>query len=189
MSDRLRAFIALDLDEAARGRLAALTQRLKPELPGVRWVRPEGVHLTLRFLGWSEPPALAAIEERLAPAAAACPAAEVPLGGLGMFPERGSPRVLWVGLELPPAMHDLQRACERAAVEQGFEPEERAFAPHLTLGRWKDRARRPALPDVDLGRAHIERLVLYRSDLKPAGAVYTPLRVFPLPPSQPRHLR
>jgi 2'-5' RNA ligase len=178
--EKQRAFLALDLDGPARERLAGMIERLRPLLEGVRWVRPEGVHLTLRFLGWSEQGALALVESLVGEAARACPPAEVPLGPLGMFPERGSPRVLWVGLELPPPMRALQEACERAACAAGFEPEGRPFAPHLTLGRWSDRRRRPALPPVDLGRAHIERLVLFRSDLRRSGAVYTPLRVFPL---------
>lgn len=175
-----RAFLALDLDGPTRDRLALMVERLRPLLRGVRWVRPEGLHLTLRFLGWSEPDALALVESLVGEAARACPPADVRLGTLGMFPERGSPRVLWVGLELPAPMRALQEACERAACTAGFEAEGRPFAPHLTLGRWSDRGPRPELPPVDLGRARIERLVLFRSDLRRAGAVYTPLRVFPL---------
>ena len=64
--------------------------------------------------------------------------------------------------------------------KHALEPEIRAFHPHLTLGRWRDRARRPALPDVDLGTAHVGELVLYRSDIRPSGSIYTPLAAFPL---------
>jgi RNA 2',3'-cyclic 3'-phosphodiesterase len=177
---RQRAFLALDLDAAARGRLATLVDTLRPQLRGVRWVRPEGVHLTLRFLGWSEPDALAHVEARVSAAACASRATQAPLGPLGMFPERGSPRVLWLGLPLPEPLQALQQVCERAACEAGFEPEARPFAPHLTLGRWKDRHPRPSLPSVDMGLARLDRLVLFRSDLRRDGAVYTPLRVFPL---------
>jgi 2'-5' RNA ligase len=176
----LRAFLALDLDAPAKERVVALMGRMKRDLPGVRWVRVEGLHLTLRFLGWTKAPVLARIEEALEAPARACAPAEVPLRGLGLFPERGGPRVLWVGLDLPEQMQALQRACEDAARSEGFEPEERAFRPHLTLGRWKDRAPRPRLPEVELGAARIERLTLYRSELRPGGAVYTPLRLFPL---------
>ena len=87
----------------------------------------------------------------LAAAAAACPPAEAQVAGLGTFPERGSPRVLWLGLAVPAAILDLQRACERAARAAGFEREERPFRAHLTLGRWRDRAPRPELPPADLG--------------------------------------
>lgn len=177
-----RAFLALELDEAAHQRLLALVARLqrRHDLQGLRWARPQGLHVTLRFLGWTDADTLSRVEEDVAPVAAACGAAEVALGPLGTFPERGAPRVLWVGLGLPERMHALQRACEASARRHGFEAEERPFRAHLTLGRWNDRARRPELPEVDLGSARIDRLVLYRSELKPGGAVYTPLRVFAL---------
>jgi 2'-5' RNA ligase len=81
---------------------------------------------------------------------------------------------------MPAAAAALQAACEKAAVASGFEPETRAFHPHLTLGRWRDRAPRPPLPEVDLGKARVRELVLFRSDIRPSGSIYTPLAVFPL---------
>jgi 2'-5' RNA ligase len=176
----LRAFLALDLDEPAQERLRGLMQRLQGDVPGVRWVRGEGLHVTVRFLGWTDEAAASRFADAVEGAARACAPAEAALGPLGLFPARGSPRVLWVGLALPERMLVLQRACEDTARQQGFAPEERAFTPHLTLGRWKDRAPRPRLPEVDLGSARVERMTLYRSDLKPSGAVYTALRVMPL---------
>jgi len=176
----IRAFVALPLPDRLRRAVAEAIQRLTPTLPGVRFVRGEGAHVTLRFLGWTRADTIAALEAPLRAAAAACPPLDVAVRGLGTFPERGRPRVLWLGLEVPPAAAALQAACERAAVAAGFEPEARAFHPHLTLGRWGDGARRPPLPDVDLGSAHVAELVLYRSELRPSGSVYTPLAVFPL---------
>jgi len=176
----IRAFVAFPLSERVRGDVAGVIRRLTPSLPDVRFVRDEGVHVTLRFLGWTQAETMAALEAPLRAAAAACPPFEMAVRGLGLFPERGAPRVLWLGLDLPAAALTLQRSCETAAVAAGFEPETRPFHPHLTLGRWRDRARRPALPDVDLGRAAASELVLYRSDLRPSHSVYTPLGVFPL---------
>jgi 2'-5' RNA ligase len=178
--DTVRAFVALPLDAAALGRVVETIAALGARTAGVRWVRPEGLHLTLRFLGPSSPEALARMEPALRAAAAACPATVARLSGLGVFPERGSPRVLWLGVALDSGVLVLQQACERAAIGAGFAPEGRAFRPHLTLGRWRDRASRPSLPDVDLGETALDRLVLFRSELRPAGAVYTPLGVFPL---------
>jgi RNA 2',3'-cyclic 3'-phosphodiesterase len=175
-----RAFVAFPLPEPVRRDVADVIRRLTPSLPGVRFVRDEGVHVTLRVLGWTRAETLAALDAPLRAAAAACPPFEMAIRGVGLFPERGSPRVLWLGLELPAAAITLQRSCETAAVAAGFEPETRPFHPHLTLGRWRDRALRPALPDVDLGRARASELVLYRSDLRPSHSVYTPLAVFPL---------
>jgi len=176
----MRAFVALDLDAPARGRLRAAVDALRPRIPGIKWVRPEGVHLTLRFLGDTQPEVVGRLKPMLAGAAERCPASRAPLTGLGLFPERAAPRVLWIGLDLDPRVQALQVACEGAAVSCGFAPEARPFAPHLTLGRWRDRAPRPDLPALDLGVAQLDRLVLLRSEPRPGGAVYTPLASFPL---------
>jgi 2'-5' RNA ligase len=176
----IRAFVALPLPDALRAGVAETVRQLAAVLPAVRFVHDDGAHVTLRFLGWTKPETLAAIEGPLREAAGDCPPGEMAVRGLGMFPDRGAPRVLWMGLVLPPSVHVLQARCEQAAVAAGLEPEPRVFHPHLTLGRWKDRARRPALPDVDLGSARVDRLVLYRSDLRSAGSVYTPIADLPL---------
>jgi RNA 2',3'-cyclic 3'-phosphodiesterase len=178
--EHARAFVAIELDPALREAIGDLQARLRPGLGGIRLVRPEGIHLTLRFLGDSSPTQIESLLPRLAEAAALCPPAEVLVGALGTFPERGSPRVLWLGLEVPQAVLDLQHACERAARAAGFDREERPFRAHLTLGRWRERAARPDQPPVDLGTTRLETLVLFRSDLQPGGAVYTPLARFAL---------
>jgi len=177
--ERVRAFVALELEAGVREAIGALQARFAG-LAGLRLVRPEGVHLTLRFLGASTAKQLATVAERLASAAPACPPFAARIGGLGTFPERGAPRVLWLGVELPAPALELQRACERAARAAGFEKEDRPFAPHLTLGRWRERAPRPSLPPAELGPARVEALVLFRSQTRPDGAVYTPLQRFTL---------
>ena len=177
---RIRSFVALDLDPETRGRIAGLLADLRPVVPKVRWARAESLHVTVRFLGYASPAALVALQGPLAEAAARCPPAGALVHGLGTFPDRGSPRVIWLGIELPESVRTLQAACEQAAVRSGFPPEPRPFRAHLTLGRWAEPVRRPALPHVDLGRARLERLVLYRSDLRRGGSVYTPLAAFTL---------
>jgi 2'-5' RNA ligase len=178
--DRARAFIAIDLDTPLREAIGDLQARLGPRLGGIRPVRPEGIHLTLRFLGDTSPNQVDSLRSRLAAAAALCPPARARVAGLGTFPERGSPRVLWLGLDVPQSILDLQHACERAARAAGFEKEERPFRAHLTLGRWRERAARPDLPPAELGETQLDTLVLFRSVLSPGGAVYTPLARFPL---------
>jgi len=177
---RLRTFIALEIGEEMRARIASLVDELRPRAPGVRWVRPEGMHLTLRFLGATTPAQVERLKGALAEAASGCPPGEVAVAGLGTFPERGSPRVLWLGLSLPAPFVALQSACERAAVEAGFPREDRPFRAHLTLGRWRDRARRPDLAPADLGTTLIDNLVLFRSEPRRDGSLYTPLARFPL---------
>jgi 2'-5' RNA ligase len=88
--------------------------------------------------------------------------------------------VLWLGVAVPPGVLELQRSCERAAREAGFEAEGRPFTPHLTLGRFRERVRRPALEPVDLGATRIDTLALFQSETRPGGAVYTPLLQLPL---------
>jgi 2'-5' RNA ligase len=176
----VRAFVALALEHRVREAIAELQQQLTPRLAGIRLVRPEGIHLTLRFLGSTSAAQAARLRLVLADAAAACLPGEAHVGEVGTFPERGSPRVFWLGVTLPPQVLELQRACERAARQLGFEPETRPFRPHLTLGRWRERSPHPELPPVDLGTTQLETLVLFASDLRPDGAVYTPLERFAL---------
>lgn len=178
--DHVRAFIALELPADRRAALGRLMADVRHRFAGLRWVRPEGVHLTLRFLGSTSPAQVERLRESLGAAAPRCPRAEVPINGFGLFPERGSPRVLWLGLALPEPMIALQAACEAAAVGVGFPAETRPFSPHLTLGRWRDRAPRPELPAADLGRVSLDTLVLFRSQTHFDGAVYTELARFDL---------
>jgi 2'-5' RNA ligase len=176
----VRAFVALEIEAHVREAIGRLMADLRARSPGARWSRPETIHLTLRFLGSTSPRRIESLRPALAAAAGRCPARESRVGGLGTFPPRGSPRVLWVGLELAPEILELQKACERAAVSAGFPPETRPFRPHLTLARFPPHARRTDLPPADLGRTRLDRLVLFRSDTRPDGAVHTPLDRFAL---------
>jgi 2'-5' RNA ligase len=177
----VRAFVALVLDLEVRSAIEKLVASLRPRVPGARWIRPEGVHLTLRFLGDTPPARVDQLRPALAAAASGCEPFEAPVAGLGTFPGPGKPpRILWLGIRVPPPGLALQAACERAAVAAGFPPEERPFHGHLTLARFRERVSRPALPPVDLGSARLETLSLLRSDLRPGGAVYSPIERFPL---------
>jgi 2'-5' RNA ligase len=177
----VRAFVALELGAEIRRALEELIGSLRPRVSGARWVRPEGVHLTLRFFGDTPPARIAQLRAALGAAAAACEPLEARVGSLGTFPGTGKPpRVLWLGIQLPPPAFALQAACEQAAVAAGFPAEERPFRGHLTLARFRERVLRPALPPVDFGPVRLETLSLLRSELRPGGAVYSPIERFPL---------
>ena len=177
----VRAFVALELDPPLRQALGELQARLGPTLGGIRLVKPEGIHLTLRFLGQTSPAQVLALGPPLAAAARACPRLEARVAGAGTFPDRGSPRVLWLGVELPPAALELQRACEQAAPGVGLRAGA-ATVPRPPDARSLARARRrvPRCPRPTSGRRRSSSLVLFRSETAPAGAVYTPLARFEL---------
>jgi 2'-5' RNA ligase len=176
----VRAFVALEIEARIRDAIGRLAADLRARCPDARWSRPETVHLTLRFLGASSPAQIESLHPALSAAAERCPASEARVGELGSFPAQGSPRVLWLGLGLAPEILELQKACERAAVSAGFPPETRPFRPHLTLARFRSRVTRPDLPPADLGVTRLDRLVLFRSDTRPDGAVHTPIARFAL---------
>jgi RNA 2',3'-cyclic 3'-phosphodiesterase len=179
----IRAFVALDLDAGMLKRLAELIETLRDRFRGVRWVRPEGIHLTLRFLGYARRDRLEVLIGTLGGLANESVAGAAEVSGLGTFPQGDRARVIWIGINVPSSVLRLQQACERAAVAAGFAPETRPFAPHLTLGRWSEPAPRPTLPAPDLGRTSLDTLVLYRSQPGPRGSVYAPLETFALPRS------
>ena len=189
--ERLRLFVAIDLPEDVReslGRLQTDLRRL--DLSGLRWTRPEGVHLTLKFLGETPAASVAPIEGALARAVREVPSFRLALGAPGTFGGRRGPRVLWVDVEgeLQP-LQQLQAAVERELAAAGFAPEEREFSPHLTLAR-VPQPPRPGLAErvsraleavaAPKGEFEATELVLMRSRLQPGGAVYTRVAVFPL---------
>ena len=184
------ALVALELSKALQAAFTEEIGRLEKAIPGVQWMAPRRMHLTLRFLGWTTRERLNALEPHLGVAARACPPIDATVSGLRTFPPSGRARVLWVGIDLPRSGAILQAACEAAALECGFPPERRAFQAHLTLGRWNEPMRRRALPDVALGATRLERLVLYRTEpakgeaaipgVRRAVSVYSQLAVFPL---------
>ncbi len=183
----MRLFIAVELDEAIRARLGAAQERLRAAQCSVKWVKPELMHLTLRFLGEVEEPRVPQIEEAMASAAAGIAPFEVTVAGLGAFPEHGAPRVLWAGIRDNGSLATLNRRLEEGARRLGFEPEERPFSPHLTIGRVKDprganalRSPLDAAAAREFGSCTIAELLLVQSVLSPSGPTYTPLRRRPL---------
>ncbi len=183
MEPSIRSFVAIDLSVPARRQIEALVQELRKSNAQVGWVRVEGIHLTLKFLGNVAPQLIEQIKPALARAAGQTGPIRIEASGCGAFPGIKSPRIIWVGLrgQIAP-LADLARRVEEALVPLGFKPEERSFKPHLTVGRVKGRARLQALQEMLLAHADFAaepfdaaEIVLYKSDLRPDGARYTPL--------------
>jgi 2'-5' RNA ligase len=192
----VRTFIAVEIDEGIRERLVAAQARLRSAAPGFRWSRVEGMHLTLKFLGEIGEDTVEPVAAAMAEAADGIVPFDVRVAGVGSFPPRGAPRVLWAGVEDPTGLlAKLQGGLDKRLASLGFEPERRAFHPHVTLARAKDRrgGRRSATPlgerEDEFGVQAVEEAVLFQSTLGPGGAVYTPLRHHRLgaagPPASP----
>jgi RNA 2',3'-cyclic 3'-phosphodiesterase len=174
----IRAFIAIDVSVDAKAAMLRLRDRLKPALPGASWTRPEGCHLTLKFLGNISPDTRAGVESALTGAIASAPF-EVSFGTLGVFPDRRNARVLWVGLENgADECRDLFNSIEPALESAGLSREERGFKGHITLARFKNRCSVPAevlAAETAIPPFTADSIILFCSELKPGGAVYTPL--------------
>jgi len=155
------------------------------DLP-VRWVRANGIHLTLKFLGDTELERIPDVKQVLFDMAKPHPVFSIRLAGLGCFPNTRRPRVVWLRVEEDSGvLLALQAATEAACRELGFEPETRPFSPHLTLGRVRRDAEPKSLTDLGqavereesqpLGSLSVEEICLFQSDLRSDGAVYTRL--------------
>lgn len=188
----IRSFVAIELPDEVRIALADLQGELKTQAPPkvVRWTRPSAIHLTLQFLGDVAPGKIEAAAEALRGTCAGQHPFTFELRGLGVFPNPSRPRIVWVGIAEPGgALAALQRGVTGALAPLGFEAEQRPYTPHLTIGRVAREAGRRELVEVGelvtrtaggtLGQVFVEHITLMKSDLQPAGAVYSHLAVIP----------
>jgi 2'-5' RNA ligase len=184
----MRAFVAVKVADAVRGRLAEVREELRRADADVKWVDEASLHLTLKFLGWVEDEAVAKLTDLLAAEAPRWPALRLDYAGVGAFPERGAPRVVWAGCSGDvETLGALAAAVERAAEAVGVPREGRPFKPHLTIGRVKSprnvkrlQAALPKFRDTPFGSDTVTEVVLFESTLRPQGPIYTPRAVFPL---------
>jgi 2'-5' RNA ligase len=200
----IRTFLAVELPEGLKKSVARVQDQVRAETAksvpsGVRiqWVRPDSMHLTLKFLGEIEEARVESIRQALAPPMAAFPRFSVEVGGLGVFPDLRMPRVLWVGLsetmagELghQPGLVSLVEEVEKAMERLGVPRETRQFHPHLTLARLKERTREVGRSlsasglltrASAMGTLPVHAIVLMKSELRPSGAVYAKLWEVPL---------
>jgi 2'-5' RNA ligase len=184
---KMRTFLAIDLPDQIKAELDKIQKRLKPKIEGVRWTRPEGIHLTLKFFGWVLGEDCANISNTVKTAIKGVKPFTLELGTIGAFPGPTRPRVIWIGLGgQSEALIDLQMNLDRIFEQIGFPPEDRTFQPHLTLGRIKVPGTAVGFAkvleegrDYKAGSFRCEGLTLFRSDLRPDGAIYTKLEEYP----------
>lgn len=185
----LRTFIAIELDEMTRDGLARVQGRFKKQMPdgSVKWVNPEAIHLTLKFLGETPVGKISRVADALAAACEGFAPFDVSFEGRGCFPNMRRPRVIWVAVNdlSGSSLVRLQAAVEQHVSPLGFPTEERGFSPHLTLGRVARSA--SAQAEAAIGQAveksvveqiavlHVAAVHLIKSDLRPTGPVYNQL--------------
>jgi 2'-5' RNA ligase len=202
----MRLFIALDIDDGIRGRISRFIEGVHRFAPDARWVRPESLHVTLKFIG--EKPDEAVEEMRCALSEVRTPPLEMTLRGYGFFPEAREARVFWIGIDSGPRLAGLAQQVDEALVGLEIAKPAQAFSPHLTLARCGSGAPRrqkgdrlnrlflrlqqqlAARPAPEFGTMTAREFCLYRSQLAPGGSRYTKIAQFglqypirPWPPS------
>jgi RNA 2',3'-cyclic 3'-phosphodiesterase len=191
----MRTFVAIELGSPLRQAMVdvqATIKRALDSLPGARpqWVRPESLHLTLKFLGEIDEANLPDVLVALRVAAHRQGGFSLTVRGIGVFPDARTPKVLWAGLSGDvDKLTALAGAIDEALIPVGIEPEGRPFKPHLTIARIKDDSReigKTLTADeildsrLEIGTMNVQEIVLMKSDLKPSGSVYTRLDRVPL---------
>jgi len=191
----MRIFVALDIDEAIRERISRFMEGLRGFAPDARWVRPESLHVTLKFVGERPPEFVEKIKQALSSVQAN--STDVSFRGYGFFPAPKSARVCWIGLEAGPQLASLARAVDETLFALGVPKEEHAFSPHLTLVRAGGRSARgqkghapnvfqhlqeklAALTIPDFGTMRAREFFLYLSQPQRGGSRYTKIAAFPL---------
>jgi len=180
----IRSFLAIELPEPILKKIGEVQGDIRSTRAEVRWTNPEKIHLTLKFFGNIEEsridPIFKSIEE---PIRNTLPFS-LKVRGVGAFPHLKNPRVIWIGLvEEREILTSFQKQIETQLEKIGFQPENRPFHPHLTLGRMKSSRGKEELVgrmeryrEVEFGDFQVERVVLFKSDLRSSGPIYTSLR-------------
>jgi RNA 2',3'-cyclic 3'-phosphodiesterase len=193
----MRIFVGIDLDDEIRTKIARFLDGVRGFAPDARWVRPESLHITLKFIGEQKPEQGAAITERLHLVKGK--RAEIRFAGYGFFPTANAPRVFWIGIQAGPELVELASGIDSALAELQIPHEERPFSPHLTLARgggsgspkWRKgdgpnsvfaelQKRLVAMSELDFGTMTAREFFLYQSQVSPGGSKYSKLQGFPL---------
>jgi len=187
----VRLFVALDVPEGVRRAIGELIGKLERECRGARWVRVEGMHVTLKFIGHVPPEKAQRIQEELRGIRSGA-AVEMSFCQAGFFPSAQHPRVFWVGIQASPNLAKMAEAIEERLEPLDIPRERRPFRPHLTLARFRSeeglarlREAVEKLSPLEFGAGRAEEFYLYESQLRPGGAQYNKLSSFRFAGSAP----
>jgi 2'-5' RNA ligase len=179
----IRSFLAIELPKSILKKIDEVQGDLRSTHADVRWVNPEKIHLTIKFFGSVEESRIDSIFKSIEEPIRDTSPFSIKVRGIGAFPNLRNPRVIWMGLaDGREVLISLQKQIEAQLEKIGFEPEDRPFEPHLTLGRMKSSRGKEELvgrmekhKEEEFGDLKVERVVLFKSDLRPSGPIYTPL--------------
>lgn len=183
----MRCFIAIDMPEDIKRSISDFISKIDHKIKGIRWVLPENIHLTLKFLGELEDNQIKEVKKKISDISSNHSNFDINISKIGGFPTLKKPNILWIGIEESENLKALYDDIENSLLEIGFEKEDRKFSPHLTIGRVKDKR------DIDsvikaiasfqnfyFGTAKVNEILLMRSILKPSGAEYSKIEIFNL---------
>jgi 2'-5' RNA ligase len=184
----IRSFIAIEVPQPLQARMGEIQQELKTLETDIKWVRPGSIHLTLKFLGAVPKETLEKFSLAVSPVILREEPFDLRLQGVGCFPSIKNPRVLWVGIDRGcEKVSFLQEAIEKETAGLSLPSERRPFKPHLTIGRVRSLKSKGLLAravankqETEIGVFQARETVLFQSELTPAGAIYTKIRIFPM---------
>ncbi|MDH5510795.1 MAG: RNA 2',3'-cyclic phosphodiesterase [Nitrospinota bacterium] len=184
----MRLFFAIDISEDVRLAAEKLIHSIEAPKGTVKWIQPDNLHITLKFLGETTSGKLEAIISASRMVASTHESMSVQVSGLGVFPDKRKPRIVWLGIKGDTTrMQILAGDLDEVMVQEGFEEENRTFSPHITIGRVRDpkagKIISNAIADhqkTGFGSFVVDKLLLYESRLRPEGPLYTVVSEFPL---------
>lgn len=197
----MRIFVGIDLDSQIRARISRFIEGVEGFAPEAHWMRPESLHITLKFIGEKTAAQVEAITERLRPIKVST--FDIRCRGYGFFPTAKAPRIFWVGIEAESQLAELAGMVDMDLAELGIPREDRPYSPHLTLARNSGRSGSPkwrkgdgsntklavlekrlvAMGPLDFGTMKANEFILYQSQLSSGGSKYTKLQRFSLQPA------
>jgi 2'-5' RNA ligase len=188
----MRTFVAIDFSPQIRGKIGEIIEYFKTQTPdyALKWVEPQNLHMTIKFLGEVSEGHLRTIKDVLSDTLEGRSAFEIEVTGMGMYPSTQKPRVIWLGVEGSEPLKDIHQSLDQALQKASIPPDKRGLSPHLTIARVRRNVETLIVQDIgktlsqfkidSLGKCTIDRIVLYKSTLTPSGPIYDPLLSIPL---------